>query len=194
MALTAEQQALFDHARRSLPRWLTRGKTAVLEWLHAFTQTFDTVRAQGQDWLDITFFDNATGAELDQHALDRGTTRRSGESDATLRERLRNITDVVTEPALKDGVDALLAASGLGSSAWVNLRRDKAFCEQPAAVNSTESFLSRGYRMTNAQTPMGYIVILPYGTTAAMGQAVEEYLRQYGPAGYYYIVEIRGVP
>src|SRR5258705_8592656 len=116
MALTAEQQALFDHARRSLPRWLTRGKTAVLEWLHAFTQTFDTVRAQGQDWLDITFLDNATGAELDQHALDRGTTRRSGESDATLRERLRNITDVVTEPALKVAVDALLAASSLGPS------------------------------------------------------------------------------
>lgn len=194
MALSAEQQALFDHARRSLPRWLTRGKTAVLEWLHAYTQIFDTVRAQGQDWLDITFIDNAVGPELDQHALDRGTTRRSGESDATLRERLRNITDVVTEPTLKSAIDTLLAASALGPSAWVNLRRDKAFFQQPAASDANEAFMSRGYRMTYANQPMGYIVILPYGTTAAMGEAVEEYLRQYGPAGFYYIVEIRAVP
>lgn len=194
MALSAEQQALFDHARRALPRWLTRGKTAVLEWLHSYTQLFDAARSQGQDWLDITFIDNAAGPELDQHALDRGTVRRAGEDDATLRERLRNITDVVTEPALKDGVDALLAASGLGASAWVVLRRDKAFMQQTTAADANESFLSRGYRMTYAQRPMEYIVILPYGTTTAMGEAVAEYLRQYGPAGYGYIVEIRGVP
>ena len=41
---------------------------------------------------------------------------------------------------------------------------------------------------------MEYIVILPYGTTAAMGEAVGEYLRQYGPAGYGYMVEIRANP
>lgn len=194
MPLSAEQQALFDHARRSLPRWLTRGKTAVLEWLHAYTQLFDAVRSQGQDWLDITYLDNAEGAELDQHALDRGTVRRADEDDPTLRERLRNITDVVTEPALKEVVDTLLAASALSESAWVELRRDRAGFQEPTADDSTKSFLSRGYRMTNAQTPMGYIVILPFGTTDAIGQAVEEYLRQYGPAGFYYIVEIRGVP
>lgn len=435
MPLSAEQQALFDHARRALPRWLTRGKTAVLEWLHAYTQTFDSVRAQGQDWLDITYLDNATGAELDQHALDRGTFRRDGEDDDTLRERIRNITDVVTVPALKSGVDALLAASALGPSNWVVLRRDRAHFQKyyrdypntavlvntalgfgnwatngfgwainetsgsltpalggvsltptsvtygpgPHAADSSISFsaatgnasggnivnigsgsdfiawalirinslppatrtiiskwggvgsagwqislrntgevvfqgldsagaviftsnatpptgvwvlvmatidratsrarlsykpiggavglgvqqtiaagfngsgnltlgdradatgiaattvdiasayavsgtsvatgleasmttaltnlenylypkwersryLSRGYRISYPQTPMGYIVILPFGTTAAMGEAVQEYLRQYGPAGFYYTVEIRGVP
>lgn len=194
MPLTAEQQALFDHARKALPRWLTRGKTAVLEWLHAYTQLFDDARAQGQTWLNVTYIDSATGSDLDQHALDRGTVRRAGETDATLRSRLKNITDVVTEPALKDAVDTLLAASSLGPSAWVCLRRDRAFCQLPAAVNANESFLSRGYRMTSAQIPMSYLVILPYGTTAAMGEAVEEYLRQYGPAGYDYIVEIRANP
>lgn len=75
----------------------------------------------------------ATGmhGELDQHALDRGTMRRAGESDASLRLRLRNIVDVVTEPALKIGVDALLTASGLGPSAWVELRRDRAHYQLP---------------------------------------------------------------
>lgn len=193
MPLSSEQQSLFDHARQALPRWLTRGKNAVLEWLHAYTQIFDSVRTQGQEWLDITYLDNATGAALDQHAFDRGTTRRENEDDDTLRERLRNITDAVTEPALKAAVDTILDANGLGESAWLVIRRDRAFCQSVAASNATESFASRGYR-AGSQTPMGYLVILPYGTTDAIGHAVEEYLRQYGPAGYYYIVEIRGVP
>lgn len=191
MSLTAEQQALFDHARRSLPRWLTRGKTAVLEWLHAYTQLFDAARSQGQDWLDITYLGNAEGSELDQHALDRGTVRRVSESDDSLRERLRSIDDMITEPALKAGVDSILALDSLTESSWVALRRDRAHYQVPG---SSTAFLSRGYRMTNAQIPMGYIVILPYGTTSVIGEAVEEYLRQFGPAGYYYIVEIRGVP
>lgn len=188
MALTDEQQALFDHARRALPRWLTRGKVAVLEWLHAYTQLFDAARLQGQDWLDATYLDTAVGSELDQHALDRGTVRRYGETDESLRERLRNITDVVTEPALKAGIDALLAASSLDECRFVELRRDRAHYQLPG---DSTSFLSRGYRMTYATTPMGYIVILPYGTTAVMAESVEEYLRQYGPAGYHYIVERR---
>jgi hypothetical protein len=191
MPLTPEQQALFDHARQALPRWLTRGRTTALEWLHAFTQIFDSARTQGQEWLDITYLDNATGAELDQHALDRGTSRRVNESDDTLRERLRNITDAVTEPALKTQVDAVLAASALGESHWVNIRRDRAHCQ---LQGSSTSFVSRGYRAGSTEGPWGYIVILPYGTTAAMGEAVQEYLRQYGPGGFVYYVEIRANP
>lgn len=191
MTLSAEAQALFDHARNALPRWLTRGKTAALEWLHAFTQIFDQARSQGRDWLDVTYLEFASGAELDQHAADRGTSRRAGEDDPTLRARLRNITDAVTEPAIKSAINALLAANGLGECAIVNLRRDRAHCQTPG--NST-AFVSRGFRMTNANRPMSYIVILPFGATAAIGSAVEELLRLLGPAGYQVYVEIRQIP
>lgn len=191
MSLSAEAQALFDHARRSLPRWLTRGKNAALEWLYAFTQVFDVTRSQGQDWLDISFLEYASGAELDQHAFDRGTSRRAGEDDPTLRLRLRNVTDAVTVPALKTAIDAILAANGLIACSIYNLRGNRAHCQDSGTCTA---FLSRGYRMANINRPMAYIVILPYGTSAVIGEAVEELCRLLGPAGYIPYVEIRANP
>lgn len=41
---------------------------------------------------------------------------------------------------------------------------------------------------------MGYVVILPYGTTSTIGKAVTEFLRQFGPGGFNYYVEIRANP
>lgn len=191
MSLSTEAQALYDHAKQSLPRWLTEGKNSVREWLYGFVSIFDPVRSQGQDWLDITFITNASGVELDQHALDRGTIRRDGEDDATLRLRLISIQDAVTEPAIKTAVDILLAANGLGPCTIVNLRRDRGHYQQPLFGNM---FYSRGYRMSYAGRPAAYIVILPYGTSGAIGDSVSEYLRQYGPGGFAAIVEIRANP
>ena len=52
-------------------------------------------------------------------------------------------------------------------------------------VTGPTAFLSRGYRMTNATRPMTYIALLPEPlATQAKADAVAEYLRQYGPAGY----------
>lgn len=188
MTLSSEAQALFDHARQSLPRWLTGKASAALEWLHGFTQIFDQVRLQGQDWLDVTLLENASGPELDQHAKDRGTSRRVGEDDPTLRERLRQITDALTEPVLLAGINAILASTTGGVAKMVNLRRDRGHCH---VVGSCRAFMGRGYRMTNINRPMGYIAILPYPTTAETAAAVLEYMRQYGPAGYAHYVERR---
>lgn len=191
MSLSAEAQALFDHARKSLPRWLTRGKTAVLEWLYGYTEIFDSARQQGQDWLDITYLEYASGAELDQHAADRGTSRRSGEDDDTLRERLRNITDAVTIPALKAAIDALLTLNGLGACTIIPLRQSRGHFQLPT---KSTAFMSRGFRMTNNTIPMVYIIILPYGTTSVIGEAVLEITRLLGPGGYKAIVESRQSP
>jgi hypothetical protein len=189
MPLSSEEQSLFDHARNSLPRWLTSAASAALEWLYAFADVFDAARVQSQTWLDVTYIDNATGSDLDQHAADRGTSRRANETDAALRARLKNITDQVTEPALKIGINAILAALSLGPCTFVNLRRDRAHMHHSSGTST--SFMSRGYRMTGSSRPWGYIVILPYGTTVATANAVAEYLRQNGPAGFEYFVERR---
>jgi hypothetical protein len=179
MSLSTEAQALFDHARRSLPKWLTRGKATVLEWLYAYTEIFDATRSQGQDWLDITYIDNASGAELDQHAADRGTSRREGEDDATLRERLRNITDAVTIPALKAAIDALLTVNGLDECVIYNIRSRGAHMQLPG---SSTAFFSRGHRLSGRRGS-GYIVILPSDATDAIADAVREILRLHGPGG-----------
>jgi hypothetical protein len=189
-------QTLVDHVTSTLPRWLWKGKTAALEWLYAYRDIFDAARSQGQTWLDITFLDSATGSALDQHAKDRGTNRRLNEDDDTLRARLKSITDTVTEPALKSSVDSILGAAGFGTSFWVTLRRDAAHASRH------DAFCSRGCRAGTvffpgvdivtgrAGTPMIYIVILPTGTPVAVQKAVSEYLRQYGPAGFAYVIEV----
>jgi hypothetical protein len=191
MTLSTEAQALFDHARNSVPRWLTRGKNTVLEWLYGYTEVFDATRAQAQSWLDITYILQAFGTDLDQHAKDRGITRRSGEDDLTLQQRIIQVSDAVTQPALEANINLILAANSLGVCAFVNLRRDRGHYQVPGF---STSFASRGYRMTYAGRPQGYIVILPYGTSAAIGSGVDDYLRQFGPAGFNHYVEIRANP
>jgi len=176
-------QSLVDHVKSTLPRWLWRGKTAALEWLYAYRDIFDNSRAQGQYWLDMTYINSAVGAELDQHARDRGTTRRLNETDAALRTRLQNITDVITEPALKASVDLILAANSLSQSFWVVLRRDDIH------LSRVDAFLSRGARVGRL-VGMEYIVILPSSTPTNVKNAVSEYLRQYGPAGFLYTIEV----
>jgi hypothetical protein len=186
--MTPEQQALFDHARASLPRWLTRGPRAALEWLYAFAASIGASQEQAAEWLAATYLGDATGKYLDQHARDRGTLRRENEPDDVLRERIRQIEDAVTEPAIIAGVNAILAGAGLPEeAALVNLRRDRGHYHE---VGDSLAFYTRGYRMTNVDRPWTYTIILPAGATEVTRAAVSEYLRQYGPAGYLYTVEL----
>ena len=182
-------QALFDHVQKSLPRWLTEGKTTALEWLYAYRDIFVAVKSQGLYWLNMTFIDTAVGPELNQHALDRGTSRRLNEPDPALRLRLKSVVDVVTEPALKASVNAILAANGLTPCGWFTLRRDMIHLSRTNNNNC-----DRGFRIGHGGQPMAYVVILPYGTTVAIAKSITEYLRQFGPAGFTSIVEVRGVP
>ncbi|HEY6018963.1 MAG TPA: hypothetical protein VIY48_03445, partial [Candidatus Paceibacterota bacterium] len=81
-------------------------------------------------------------------------------------------------------------------SFWLILRRDAAHASRHDAM------LSRGMRVGAkffagvdpltgvAGTPMIYIVILPTGTSSTVQKAITEYLRQYGPAGYAYVIEV----
>lgn len=110
MALTTQAQALFDQARNSIPRWLTSGRNAALEWLYGFAEIFEPIVTLAEDYLSGTYIDTASGRWLDQHARDRDTTRRVDETDATLRERLRSLEDMITDPALQMGINTILGA------------------------------------------------------------------------------------
>jgi len=292
-ALSADEQAMIDHSRNSLPRWLTSGVSSTLEWLHQYKTIFDTTLQQAKGWIYSTYLSYASGAALNQHAIDRGTTRQNAESDSALRERLRNISDALTEPALLFGVDSILDSTGIlaqfrvqqyvttgwntvfqakhtssnggfqtkltlslvsdgtnpptlvensitgstiihfsagvttrvavenlvnssssffivetnssspstvltSSNAFtahnfylsriVGLRRDRGHMHSNTHCHA---FASRGYRMTGLARPSSYIFILPFGTTAATGSSVGEYLRKNGPGGYNYMIERR---
>jgi hypothetical protein len=295
MPLSAEQQALYDHGKAALPRFLFVSESAAYEWLYQSTMIMDRVREYVDEMLASTFLEEADTRALNLHAKERGTTRRVDETNAALVERLRTPEDALTEDALLLRIRAIVVAAGVSSpqAALVNLRRDRAHahatipneaitvstgtfsCEDennpPAVVTVTGGtytaaalhamidpqlpadwvlnvkrgrleflyplsvfsiawnsltlrnelgftadavdwnppqpytgnqvwrpimrlFASRGYRVTNANRPQGYVVILPYGTSSATRLSVEEYLRLYGPGGYVFYTEVRANP
>lgn len=194
MAYSTDEQALYDHLRATLPRFLFQTPTASEEIWGGFVKIFDAIRAQIVEWRNYAEILQATGIWLDQHARDRGAFRQEDETDEALRERLSMIEDMVTTPALTSMVDAILAADGVvGSCAMVELRRDRAHFGDYTATGKNRAYLSRGYRMSVA-SPSGFIVILPFGTGDATRAAVAEALRAKKAGGFNHYVEVRGVP
>lgn len=194
MALTATEQDYYDHAKRSLPRFLFANDGAAQEITGAFAVMVGALHTQVLEWLSFTYILSATGIWLDQHARDRGTTRRENESDATLQARLSTLEETVTRPALLAHVNAILTGAGYpATAAMVELRRDKGFFAD-ATAGASRAFFSRGYRMGSAGRPYRIVVILPYDTDEATAAAVDEYLRQAKAAGYAHTVERRTSP
>lgn len=66
----------------------------------------------GEDLKASGYFEGATVQWLTLHAAGYGLVRATGEPDASLRARLRNVGDSVTRPALLAAVDALLVERG----------------------------------------------------------------------------------
>jgi hypothetical protein len=195
MPLSVEEQRLLDWAVGSLPRWFTSTDRA-REELYAYAKQFDSARAVIQDLLGKQIHVSlAEGIWLDQHARDRGTSRQADESDDVLRARLINVPDVVTLPAIKSLVDTMLSAAGVvGASAFVTLRRDRFHWGTYTATGRDRAYWSRGFRWGKNGKPSGFVVILPFGTSVSLGNAVQEAVRRVKMSGVYFTVEIRGVP
>lgn len=195
MGLSASQQDLFDHAKGALPRRLFTDP-ALHEFLQGCAVMFDAAKQTIDAWLKTqAFILTATGVWLDQHAKDRGLYRQSGESDAALAQRIRQYQDAITATVLKSVINAILAAAGVaGTCAIVELRRDRAFMATNAGTGRKVAYLSRGYRMGHSGRPNKIIVILPYGTGAATGAAVDDQMRARRAAGIAYARETRANP
>lgn len=185
MALTTDEQELFDLAPANLPKELFRSSPQ--EPMQAAAKLLGAARAQLKAWVDAAYLKTSAGDWLDQHAKDRSTRRQNGESDAALRERLRHVEDALTPSAILSAINAILTAEGVpGSAALVVLPSDQAFVGQ--------CFASRGYRAGHPGRPHVLIVILPYGTTAAVKSAIAEVLSTKSAAGKTTRIEVRQTP
>jgi len=286
MAFSAEEQALYDWMRSSLPAWLFQDDDAAEEIWGAVVKGLQPVRDQIDSWVDALFITLAEDIWLNQHGRDRGTFRQASETDVAMRSRLRTVEDAVTLTALEAAVNAVLDATGVTADcAIVELRKDRAFFNtytppsgtgdslaksgnvmtltdagytfrgdevgktitlagstsagnngtftitdvtgdhtitwtnasgvaesfpgtwqiDNGGLNRKVAYLSRGYRMTRQFTTdadlvatgrgaQGFIVILPYGTTAATALAVQEALRKKRAGGIVAFVERRVNP
>jgi len=133
VSLSAREQALFDWGRTTLPGWYADDARAN-EVLTAGAKVFGRVMDQVEDWLAvqtrILLADGPTSTTphwLNQHAKERDTAQRSGESLDELRARLRTFSDAVTRPPIMASINALMAAASLPDAAAVELPRDQAY-------------------------------------------------------------------
>jgi hypothetical protein len=118
------------HALAALPQWLAKGDRP-FEEMEAFAEIFQRVDDQAVYWVDLSYINNADAGPpdwLNQHAKDRGTYRQLGESNAALRERLRNFSDAITPELIRDTLAGLMTANSIvGTVGVLELSRDRAF-------------------------------------------------------------------
>lgn len=148
MALSAEEQSLFDWLRASLPTWFFQGHED--EVWNATAKALDVVRAQVDSWLAATYILTAEGPWLAQHARDRNTFPQADEPDETLRNRLRSVGDAVSPAAVLAAAQTALDVAGVVGTAYlVELRRDRAFFNTMTPVGGTgDAFTKVGNTVT----------------------------------------------
>jgi hypothetical protein len=141
MALTAEEQKFYDFARRALPKFLF-AKVRPEEVMGAFAKIFGAAKTAISGYFDQALIGQATssGANyLNQHAIDRGTYKQAGETDAALRARLRNVEDAITRPALLAAAAGIVSADGVvGLYAAPRLYQQSNTTFTPTAPNKLE--------------------------------------------------------
>ena len=130
MALTAQEILYLNFALGTLPGWVNVQD----EFLFGTAKMFGGVHATAEYLWGQSLISTAEGATattpdwLHQHARDRGTGRRSGEDDPTLRARIRSVPDLLTRAAVISAANAILvAAGGSADAALVELPRDGAY-------------------------------------------------------------------
>lgn len=138
MALSFEEQRLFDFARGSLPSWVNDAD----EFLFGCAKMFGAVRAMFDYWFAQTLIGGATGATADtpdwlaQHARDRASGRTGTELDPAMRNRLRNVPDALTRESIITAAEAILEAAGTpGTVHMLELPRDAAHFGTWAAMS-----------------------------------------------------------
>lgn len=133
MALSADGLSLLRFALDALPTWFGEDDREVEE-LGGAAALFQLTREQIVYWFSMAKLSEAVGPTattpdwLGQHAMDRGSRRQEGETDAVLRERIRNVPEALHRDAILDAVNAVLDAQGIAAdAAMLELRRDRAY-------------------------------------------------------------------
>lgn len=134
MALSSRAQKLKDHAMGLLPTWY-RDPDRDQEIDDAFAALFEQVHDKVEDWLVTqTRLSTATGATsaepdwLAQHAADRGSYRQTGESDLTLRARLRDVPEALTINSLLAATQNIIDEQGVSGTPYlVELTNERAY-------------------------------------------------------------------
>lgn len=144
MAYTVDEKELYSFGVGAIPKFLF-AKPRAEEVMGAFVKIFDAARQSIDDLFEQTYVLNATGAGaayLDQHAWERVGSRAEGETNAALRERIRNVADALTPVAILAAVQAILDEDGPTSplAAMVELPSGAGYCQSLYAPSYVDDF------------------------------------------------------
>jgi hypothetical protein len=183
MSLTPEEQELVDLAVGTLPSWFSEDQRA-LEDMALAAKQLGPARAQLAYWFDQALITQAVGPIgpepdwLNQHALDRGTSRQNGETDVALRARIKNVPDALTRPAILSAAQQIIEAEAItGTVAMVELPLDASYLVSNVSNTGVGGTFAAGMRFTPAahfaapplrlaHVPLNYKLVL---TGAAAG-------------------------
>jgi hypothetical protein len=121
------KQQILEFAQEAMPKYWSKAPRK-MEDLNAMAEVMATALGVCMDLIRQTYILDSEGKWLRQHARDRGLSLQEGESEAALKQRIREVVDALTRPALLAGVESIMAAAGVvGDVAVVDIRRDRAF-------------------------------------------------------------------
>jgi hypothetical protein len=118
-----------------------------------FPAALADAEARGEALQALGTIDGAGGKWLTLHAAGQGIQRASGESNASLRTRIRNIDDALTLPAIKAAVDALIAPDECRIVEWYDGPYLGIEDDSGAWLGNESAILSMG--------PQSFTVIIP---------------------------------
>lgn len=201
MALTSEEEQLVEEAKAAMPRWY---RTSADHVLCGFAKMFGPVLTLIRYWLgEQAFIGTADGSSpttpdwLGQHALDRGTSRQNGESDAALRERLKDPTVAVIAASLLEAAQNLLTQAGVGGTPYlIELPRDGAFYGDNTPITGTGGtfvLVSGTTWKFTPDDPDGALTEPPYDSTGkVVWKLVISGAANAGNNGTFTVTEVRG--
>jgi hypothetical protein len=175
VSLSGDEQALFDHARASLPHWFFDDGRAN-EDLAAAAKIMGRALIQVRHWLqDMVLIGAAVGPAagepdwLAAHARDRNTRRQKDEGDPALRYRLQRIPYSITRQNLLAAVADVLAADGVaGAPALLELPRDGIYLGKLVASTGVGGTFSTPASGLQTFTPTSRLTWPPYAPPAAV--------------------------
>ncbi len=132
------KQDYIDHVLQSLPKWFTKSEREY-ETIKAFAEMFARVDEQDSFYHEMTFILNADEGPpdwLNQHAVDRRLLRQGGESNDSLRDRIRSLADAVNIATVTSTVQSIVDNQGIVGTVYIlELRQNRGFFQ----VNATQS-------------------------------------------------------
>lgn len=143
IAPSQTQQELYDKLRAWVPGWFFENpyyQDAVWEAIAIMWERLDLDIAELED---ETYICRALGKYIEEHAFERNLTRETGESDASLQDRTKNIVNQNNCPAIKNIVDSLLA---VGECTILEAQpEDQPYYDRQAFYNRGELFFGENY-------------------------------------------------